>query len=124
MKGTYLLFLKLSNDKCIEVGRLDKIEFRRGWYVYVGSGMNSLIKRVARHFKRVKKLKWHIDYLSVQADEIVAFLIPNQRLECDLAKYLATKFEYVEGFGCSDCKCVSHLFYLGNLLKSDENAES
>ncbi|WP_457549315.1 GIY-YIG nuclease family protein [Archaeoglobus sp.] len=124
MKGTYLLFLRLRNDKCIKVGRLGRIEFRRGWYVYVGSGMNSLIKRVARHFKRTKKMRWHIDYLSIQADEIVAFLIPNVRLECDLAKYLAKRFEYIEGFGCSDCNCVSHLFYLGNLLKPDKNVKS
>ncbi len=113
MKGTYLLFLKIDKDLTLNVGKLGEINFKRGWYVYVGSGMNSLIGRVARHFKKVKKKRWHVDYLSVEANEMVAFLIPNKKIECDLAKDLAKRFEPIEGFGCSDCKCLSHLFYIG-----------
>ncbi len=111
MKGTYLLFLKLD-DRVVNVGSLGRIKFKSGWYVYVGSGMNSLIGRVARHFRRCKKMRWHIDYLSVLAKDMIAFLIPNERVECEIAGELSKRFEYIEGFGCSDCNCKSHLFYV------------
>jgi Uri superfamily endonuclease len=112
MRGTYLLLLRLNESVEIEVGRLGRIEFKRGWYVYVGSGMTNVIKRVARHFRRRKTMRWHIDYLSVRADELIAFLIPNERKECEIAKSLAKKLEPIKGFGCSDCNCISHLFHV------------
>ncbi len=112
MKGSYVLLLMLKEPKRVKVGKLGFVDFKAGWYAYVGSGMNSLIGRVARHFKRNKKLRWHIDYLTTVADDVVVFLLPNGK-ECELAK-LFNGFECVEGFGCSDCSCRSHLFYLGN----------
>ncbi len=113
MKGCYLLFLKLSSDKLIEVGSLGEIDFKAGYYVYVGSGMNNVLKRVERHFSKEKRLRWHIDYLTIQADEMHALIIPTDvKIECELAKFFATNFDYVRGFGCSDCDCESHLFYL------------
>ncbi len=113
MKGCYLLFLKLSSDKTIRVGSLGKIDFKAGYYVYVGSGMKNVLRRVERHFRRDKKLRWHIDYLTIQADEMHALIVPTDvRIECELAKFFATNFDYVRGFGCSDCDCESHLFYL------------
>jgi len=112
MKGTYILILKMDREKILKVGRLGEIKFKRGFYIYVGSGMNSLIRRVARHFRRFKRMRWHIDYLSVEASEIVAFLIPNKKVECELARDFARRFEPIEGFGCSDCNCLSHLFYI------------
>ncbi len=113
MKGSYILFLKFNNDKKVVVGRLGLVNIKAGWYAYVGSGMNSLIGRIARHFKKNKIFRWHIDYLTSIADEMVVFLIPNRKVECELAK-LFNGFESVKGFGCSDCSCKSHLFYLGN----------
>ncbi len=115
MKGTYLLFIRINSDKRFCVGSLGVIDFKKGLYVYVGSGMNNMLKRVARHFRRDKKMRWHIDYLSVNSDDMLAFLIPNERMECRIAGDLSKRFEYVKGFGCSDCKCKSHLFYLGDL---------
>lgn len=116
MKGCYILLIKLNESKTIEVGRLGKIEFKEGFYAYIGSGMNNVLKRVERHFKKDKKLRWHIDYLTVQADELYALIIPTDaKIECELAKVFSVNFEAVEGFGCSDCRCKSHLFYLGKL---------
>jgi len=112
MKGTYILILKIDKEKTLRIGKLGEIEFKRGLYVYVGSGMNSLIGRVARHFKRFKRTKWHIDYLSIEADEMVVFLIPNEKIECKLARDFEKRFKPIEGFGCSDCNCSSHLFYI------------
>ncbi len=113
MRGCYLLFLKLEKDKVIKVGSLGEIEFKAGFYVYVGSGMNNVLKRVERHFRKDKRLRWHIDYLTVQADEMYALIIPSDvKIECELAKFFAVHFDGIKGFGCSDCDCESHLFYL------------
>ena len=68
----------------------------------------------ARHLRRRKRLFWHIDYLSVQADRITAFPIRSARsLECSLARSLAAVADAaIPRFGCSDCSCASHLLYL------------
>jgi len=113
MKGCYILIIKLNDTKEIEVGKLGKIEFKAGIYAYVGSGMNNVIKRVLRHFKREKRRRWHIDYLTTQADEMYAIILPiSIKIECLLAKILSMHFEPIDKFGCSDCNCRSHLFYI------------
>ncbi len=114
MRGCYILLIKLEEPKTIKVGSLGEIEFKAGFYAYIGSGMNNVMKRVERHFKKDKKLRWHIDYLTVQADELHALIIPTDvKIECEIAKVFSANFDCIEGFGCSDCKCRSHLFYLG-----------
>ena len=42
LKGTYCLIIYLRKDKAIEIGKCGSINFRRGYYVYVGSALNSL----------------------------------------------------------------------------------
>jgi len=34
----------------------------------------------------------------------------EERLECSIAERVADHGQPVKGFGCSDCKCVSHLY--------------
>jgi sugar fermentation stimulation protein A len=80
----------------------------------VGSGGRSPLRRVARHIRRRKRKFWHIDYLSVRSTVIGAFILEsNVSLECTLARALGGSFEPVPGFGASDCKCGSHLFFAG-----------
>lgn len=114
MKGSYLLFLKCKKNCKISVGKLGKLKFQKGIYIYVGSGMNSLEKRVKRHFLKKKKIRWHIDYLTTNKNFEVSFaiLIPGKRLECQLAKLLEKKALAIKHFGSSDCNCLSHLFLL------------
>ncbi len=120
MKGSYILLIRVKNPVEIKVGKLGRIKFKAGYYAYVGSAMNSIEARVARHLrKNNKKLFWHIDYLlGNEYAEIVSVLIreSEQREECKIAQKLAEKFQAVPKFGCSDCKCRSHLFYLGASL--------
>ncbi len=120
MKGSYVLLIRVENPVEIKVGKLGRIKFRQGYYAYVGSAMNSIEARVARHLrKNNKKLFWHIDYLLAnEYAEIVSVLIreSEQKEECKIAQKLAEKFEAVPRFGCSDCRCGSHLFYLGASL--------
>ncbi|HJJ42610.1 MAG TPA: DUF123 domain-containing protein, partial [Methanocorpusculum sp.] len=56
-----------------------------------------------------RKPKWHIDYLMEKTDLIEAvYAKTKERLECALAQTIGG--ECIAGFGCSDCKCSSHLF--------------
>lgn len=122
-KGTYLLLFKLQNKEKIRVGNLGEKIFEKGFYVYVGSGMKNLTKRINRHLKKNKKLKWHIDYLIPKAQNLKTISIRSfERLECKIAKDLALISDYmIINFGASDCKCKSHLFYFSkNPLEKKE----
>ncbi|MCD6590442.1 MAG: GIY-YIG nuclease family protein, partial [Candidatus Aenigmarchaeota archaeon] len=79
---SYILILKLDENKEIKIGSLGNIKFKKGYYMYVGSAKNS-IKRIERHFKVEKKLRWHIDYLSVNSKVLDALLFDIE--ECDLS---------------------------------------
>lgn len=114
MKGSYTLLIELATEKNILIGKLGYLFFPKAFYAYVGSAMNGLEARLARHLRKEKKLHWHIDYLLKEAeiaDIILCFA--QQRTECFLAQTLAKEFQSIPGFGSSDCKCKSHL-YFGN----------
>jgi sugar fermentation stimulation protein A len=112
-RGSYLLVIRLDEGKRIRVGRLGTFPFRRGYHVYVGSAMNSLSARIARHRRLRKKLHWHIDYLRQEADSVVALPIrSSKRHECDVATSLSKVLKKgPAGFGASDCGCATHLFF-------------
>ena len=117
--GSYLLMLALPSNQQIQVGRLGCIGFESGWYAYAGSafGPGGLAARLSRHFGPVQKRHWHIDYLRAEAvaREAWFFIGPPSR-EHDWSLVLAKGAgagRWVRGFGCSDCRCPSHLIYFG-----------
>ena len=111
-KGTYLLLVELERSQSIEVGALGDMRFSRGFYTYVGSAMNGLEVRVARHLRRGKKRRWHIDFLVERASVYDVLVVPGERrLECALAARLVESLLCVPGFGASDCGCPGHLFF-------------
>jgi len=111
MKGAYVLLIELEEDSPIKVGKLGKIFFKKGFYVYVGSALNGLEQRIERHKRSDKKFHWHIDYLLKYAEiKNVFYKESIKKEECEISKKFE-KFETISGFGCSDCKCNSHLFY-------------
>ena len=113
MKGIYILTIVLSKSASIKIGALGEIDFEKGTYAYVGSAQNNLEKRVQRHFKKDKKLRWHIDYLTTSKYakvENVFYKIAPKKEECKTAEYFAKTQISIKNFGCSDCKCKSHLF--------------
>lgn len=113
-RGVYLIMLELPEDRTIEVGALGDITFLKGWYVYAGSARRGLGARVERHLRKRKNKRWHIDYLTSEA--AVRKGVPiytDGDLECHLAREVGRTAEReIPGFGCSDCRCSSHLFYL------------
>ncbi|NIO21371.1 MAG: DUF123 domain-containing protein [Candidatus Aenigmarchaeota archaeon] len=118
MKGTYVLLIKLGRSRRMKIGRLGSVSFRKGFFCYVGSGMNSLEKRIERHLRKEKKEHWHIDRFLEKA-EIYRVIYSEGGKECELAKGLAERFDYVKNFGSSDCKCRSHLFFSGKNFERD-----
>ena len=111
-KGSYVLLVRLPEEQTITIGKLQDVYFRRGYYAYVGSAMSGVKSRLSRHLKSSKKLHWHIDYLLERAS-IVAISIceTKDRAECTIVRLLSSQFDYVAGFGSSDCHCRSHLFF-------------
>jgi len=113
-KGAYILLLHLHTGRKVQVGKLGRFFFEKGWYAYVGSAMNSLDARIARHMKKEKKLHWHIDYLRQVAsvEEVLRFESAD-RLECQLSRKVAALADAapVKKFGASDCGCFTHLYF-------------
>jgi len=112
--STYVLEIKKSSDTAISVGSLGKRVFNRGIYLYVGSAKKNMLRRIQRHLKKGKRLHWHIDYLLEESDCKVKAIHLTTRGECETADILhALKAARpIPGFGCSDCRCESHLFFI------------
>ncbi len=111
-RGAYLLLMRVGGPKRIRVGRLGKLDFQAGWYVYVGSAGRGLSARLARHLRKRKRFHWHVDFLRQQAVEVLGLPIrSSRREECAVAEALsAILVPHSPGFGCSDCSCRTHLF--------------
>ncbi len=119
-RGTYALLLELIPGTEITVGRLGTFLFPAGYYVYIGSafGGGGLAARLARHHRRYKKLFWHIDYLLAHARIVdITTDASGKRLECAWARMMLGMPGVrivARRLGASDCKCPSHLLFLGS----------
>ena len=112
MKGSYILLIRLPEEQTIKIGSLKAIHFAQGYYAYVGSAMGGFKSRLSRHLQENKKLRWHIDYLLQRASISSIILCETEdRVECAIAQALSHQFDSIPGFGSSDCKCKSHLFF-------------
>ncbi len=119
MKGTYILVIHITKNIRLKIGKLGPVTFRKGYYLYVGSALTSLEKRIERHISKKKKKRWHIDYLTSSKYtnvEAVITLVTQEKLECVISKTiegLSRRYVPVEGFGNGDCReCISHLYYI------------
>lgn len=112
-RGIYMLLVEMPRDEVIAIGKLGEIFFPKGFFIYVGSAMNGLSKRLKRYRGSIKNHHWHVDYLLERA--ILRKIIPvitSSRLECQVADGLSNIADsLIPHFGSSDCACQSHLFY-------------
>lgn len=104
----------LKDHENIPIGKLGRFHFSKGYYVYAGSAKRNMLARVNRHIQKDKKKRWHIDYLRpyLQIQEIQTY--SGEEGECGLFERLLKENAGsmpVKGFGSSDCRCFSHLFY-------------
>lgn len=114
-KGTYVLFMFFKETVDTDVGALGRCHLEPGMYCYVGSAMGGLDQRVSRHLSSEKAMRWHIDRITVLADRMEAYeSYPDPVGECELARLASVCGAScaIEGFGCSDCHCRTHLFKL------------
>jgi len=113
-KGSYLIILKLPEEIELRYGEnTERLE--KGFYVYVGSAMNSLTGRVKYHLSDNKKGKWHIDKLIEVSDVEYVILIPSKwKLEEKISNTLVKNcyLEVVKNFGSSDVKTKGNLFFV------------
>lgn len=114
MKGCYCLIIKIEENKNLKIGKKLKIEFKKGYYAYIGSAMNGLESRVKRHMSKSKKLHWHVDYLLKYSEIVEVIYNIDKKVECELSEELSKRNDYIMDFGCSDCECDSHLYYFKN----------
>lgn len=112
--GLYTVILSLNSPVRIRVGALGMVNFEKGRYLYIGSAQKSLEKRIARHRRRTKPLRWHIDYLRRVSKWSGSVSFTGQTDECALAwniKMAVKGSIACRGFGSSDCRCQGHLIY-------------
>ncbi|MCG5546362.1 MULTISPECIES: GIY-YIG nuclease family protein [unclassified Halorhodospira] len=111
---TYCLTLFLTEAMRVRVGRLGMVGFPAGWWVYTGSARRNMDARVARHLRRDKPRRWHLDYLTGDRRVIVVSVTRHAEPECRRNRRNGG-IVVVSGFGASDCVagCGSHLRWLG-----------
>jgi len=124
--GVYQLLLHLPKAARVKVGKLGMFLFPAGYYVYTGSALNGLERRLSRHRRRQKTLHWHIDYLLRYACiEDVTVRQTRRPLECALNREALEEpgaQVIVKSFGSSDCRCPAHLIYLAAGKSSRQRA--
>jgi len=116
--GSYILLIELPEEQPITVGSLKTIYFPGGYYAYVGSALGGFMSRLNRHLRIDKKPHWHIDYLLQKATiKDIIICETEDRAECTIAQALGHQFDSIPGFGSSDCRCHSHLFFAHEGMK-------
>ncbi len=124
LENAYLLLLWNQARRRVVVGSLGRIEFAPGFYLYVGSGGANAVRRVQRHLRPDKRVRWHIDYLTAGSGRmrpVDVYLYPGLA-ECRLARAVAAGRTGIAGFGSSDCRCRTHLFYSPDLPRPPKPA--
>lgn len=138
--GVYVLRIEVREPLAVVFGRFrggDAVAIPAGEYVYVGSALGGLGRRLLRHATRtdgsghpvrtalvdqfglmppsVKRLRWHVDFLldRPEAALVQVFAIQtNRRLEPALAGWLMDRADMwmpAAGLGASDHRDHTHL---------------
>ena len=122
---SYQLFINVTKEINLKVGKLGKFIFPVGSYVYTGSAKKNIDKRIKRHLSKKKNLHWHIDYLLNNDAVQITNTRKSQITECRLNKKIKGTI-IINGFGSSCCNllCKSHLKYLENQALAELSANA
>ena len=122
---SYQLYFQLKLQKSVRVGQFGRYTFPAGSYVYTGSAIRSIRKRVIRHVSSRKKLHWHIDYLLSTPGVHLWKIVLSEMKECELNRRTRGVIA-VPGFGATDCiaGCGSHLKYIDEIVKNKRRPRS
>ena len=112
--GVYVLLIRLVRRGELTVGGAIR-PFAAGWYAYIGSARGGLRARLARHLRTTEVRHWHLDALLAagRVDDLQIRPGDDPAAECALAGEVAAwpGAAAVPGFGCTDCRCATHLFH-------------
>jgi len=115
--GVYTLILGLDTDTQI-VTKAKMFSLREGLYVYVGSALSGLRRRLVRYVKGPARKHWHIDYLLDKAILIAVVYSTTRQREPRPELVLSREFEKqidlfepIPGFGCTDLRKVKSNLY-------------
>jgi Uri superfamily endonuclease len=117
MPGTYALVFSASAEKSIPIGRLGLLDLRPGFYVYVGSafGPGGVQARIRHHLQKAHRPHWHIDFLQGYLSAIEVWFshdhIRHEHRWADMLQKTRGASTILPGFGSSDCRCRTHLFF-------------
>ena len=121
----YVLVLSSRSTDLIQRGRLGALRLRSGFYVYVGSalGPGGVRARLAHHRKLSRRPHWDIDYLRAHSKvEDIWYCLDDRRLEHIWAERIGLAEGAsvpLVGFGSTDCRCASHLFFFEQRLSRE-----
>ncbi|GAB3447189.1 GIY-YIG nuclease family protein [Insolitispirillum peregrinum] len=112
LPGAYAVEITLTS-LCLLPPRFGGKAVDAGVYLYLGSayGGGGIRARCRRHLSPHKTLRWHVDWLTSQADHLAVRAFPGLR-ECALVAAVVAAGGQIPapGFGSSDCQtCASHL---------------
>jgi len=122
--GTYALILQSHSNETIQIGRWGQLNLQPGHYIYIGSASRpgGVQARVSRHLHKNKRKHWHIDYLREHITPLEVWIsYAAEYLEHEWVGILSEISELIpiQGFGCSDCRCFSHLFFTPEILEGN-----
>ncbi len=123
--GAYALVIELASPVAIDRPR--RAVLSAGVYVYAGSarGPGGIRARVARHLRRVKPERWHVDRLTASPDAALSVIALPGGEECGIVAALVRHAHAtvpVPGFGSSDCRsCPAHLLAIADAISADNN---
>ena len=119
--GTYVLVLVSTAQHILQVGKLGERTLMPGFYAYVGSafGPGGLRARVSHHLKVTDHPRWHVDYLRATARLGEVWYtydsVPREHQWAGVFARMKGALIPFHGFGSSDCRCESHLFYFRSM---------
>ncbi len=115
---SYVLVINLPKGVSTNIRSLGTVTFKPGTYIYIGSAnVKNPLARVLRHFKKNKKIKWHIDYLTTAPEvriitAIVCYGLTEEAIY-NIISHLVFASAVAKRFGSTDCrKHSTHLFKL------------
>ncbi len=114
ISGAYVLAVDLARPLMLTLAGKATVTLGPGRYFYAGSahGPGGIKARGARHMRKGKAVRWHIDHLT-EAGTVAGILALPQGNECAALAALLSRLGThvpVKGFGSSDCRaCPAHL---------------
>lgn len=123
LKGTYTLVMVCEEPFRVKIGKIGHALIEKGLFLYTGSALGrggaSLERRIERHYHRSKRVRWHVDFLTIRPEISIKKTIclkSLERFECRINQLIMSELTgkpIILHAGATDCKCDAHLLSVG-----------